>query len=75
MDFKLKHVLGNLLDSDYTSLFQGEGFSKVKNGLKDDKKDILCRYCENACDISGLAKLYNPLIRRINKLASYCLRR
>ena len=37
MDFKLKHVLGNLLDSDYTSLFQGEGFSKVKNGLKDDK--------------------------------------
>jgi len=46
LDWSLKHVLGNLLVSDYGSLFKSEEFLKIIKGLKDDSSDILCRYCE-----------------------------
>jgi len=46
MDWSLKHVLGNLLVSDYESLFKSEEFFKIIKGLKNDSSDILCRYCE-----------------------------
>jgi sulfatase maturation enzyme AslB (radical SAM superfamily) len=45
-DFGLKHILGNLVTSDYDSLFRGEEYKKVIGGLLDDSVDILCRYCE-----------------------------
>jgi len=45
-DFGMKHVLGNLLVSDYKHLFSGEEILRVRRGLKDDTMDILCRYCE-----------------------------
>ena len=39
-DYGMKHVLGNLIASDYESLFLGEEFKKLKNGQKDDSLDI-----------------------------------
>lgn len=48
MDWSLKHRLGNLLKSDYRSLFRNKEFTGVLNGLKDDSADILCRYCDCA---------------------------
>jgi len=48
MDYRLRHVLGNLTSSDYSDLFHSESFQRVQNGLDDDSYDILCRYCENA---------------------------
>ena len=48
MDYGMKHMLGNLISSDYTSLFNSEEFHKLQKGLNDDSLDILCRYCENA---------------------------
>jgi hypothetical protein len=48
MDYGMQHVLGNLLVTDYSSLFKSEEFRKLQKGLEDDSFDILCRYCENA---------------------------
>lgn len=51
MDYSMKHVLGNLLSSDYDSLFNSEEYLKLQKGLNDDSSDILCRYCENASPV------------------------
>jgi hypothetical protein len=48
MDYGMRHILGNLISSDYASLFNGKEFFKLQKGLDDDSIDILCRYCENA---------------------------
>jgi len=49
MDYKLKHILGNLLElKNYDDLFKSGEFQKIKKGLKDNSVDILCRTCENA---------------------------
>jgi sulfatase maturation enzyme AslB (radical SAM superfamily) len=48
MDYGLQHVLGNLLLTDYESLFHGEVFKQLRQGLDDDSSEILCRYCDNA---------------------------
>ncbi|RLD45730.1 MAG: hypothetical protein DRJ05_00255 [Bacteroidetes bacterium] len=50
MDWELKYFLGNLLHSDYDSLFQSNTFKEILKGFKDDKSEILCRYCE-LCEI------------------------
>ena len=46
MDWSLKHILGNLLEEDYTSLHKGKAFEKIRVGLSDTGSDILCRSCE-----------------------------
>jgi hypothetical protein len=46
MDWGLRHRLGNLIESDYDSLFKGSPFLAVLNGHKDGSFDILCRTCE-----------------------------
>jgi hypothetical protein len=46
-DYGLKHILGNLLVSDYNSLFEGEEHKKLVRGLSDDSVDTICRYCDN----------------------------
>ena len=48
MDFGLKHILGNLLLSDYNSIIDSDEYKRVIKGLKDDSIDILCRYCSAA---------------------------
>lgn len=45
-DYGMKNMLGNLMQSNYDSLFAGEAYKKVTEGLLDDSVDILCRYCE-----------------------------
>lgn len=46
MDYGMKHRLGNLLASDYHSLFRSEEYIKLQRGLTDDSLDILCRHCD-----------------------------
>lgn len=48
MDYGLKHILGNLLTSDYQSLFQGTEYKKIQRGLDNQDIDIICRGCEIA---------------------------
>lgn len=59
-DYGMKHVLGNIVSSSYESLFNGNEFAKVKQGLQDESIDILCRNCDNFCyNIDLVAKIYN----------------
>jgi len=44
-DYGIRHTLGNLLYSDYNSLFKSKEFNKVKKELLDPKSDVICRYC------------------------------
>ncbi|MDN3647003.1 SPASM domain-containing protein [Pontixanthobacter aestiaquae] len=48
MDWDLKHVIGNLLETDYDALLSGAEFQKVLRAQVDDNIDILCRTCEVA---------------------------
>ena len=48
MDYGMQHILGNLISSNYTSIFKGKEFLKLQKGLNDESINILCRYCENA---------------------------
>ncbi len=48
MDFGSKHVIGNLLEQSYDSVFTGPQFTTILRGLEDESVDILCRTCEIA---------------------------
>jgi hypothetical protein len=80
MDYGMQHILGNLVSSDYTSLFDNKDFYKLQKGLNDDSIDILCRYCENASPLeeynlaekkdirSKIKKYVNKLIHRMQSI-------
>lgn len=62
MDYGLKHIIGNLLTSNYQSLFTSPEFQRVKQGLKNGSVDILCRYCDMFATNQDIrAKIYNSL--------------
>lgn len=48
MDWDMKHMIGNLLETRYESLFESPEFKTVMRGHLDDSIDILCRGCEIA---------------------------
>jgi sulfatase maturation enzyme AslB (radical SAM superfamily) len=52
MDYKKKHVLGNLLDTDYQALFTGEGMtSLLELNSMNEFSDSLCKSCTDAMPI------------------------
>jgi len=46
MDWNLKHILGNLLKTNYRSLFKSKEFKNILKELKENSSNILCRTCE-----------------------------
>jgi hypothetical protein len=46
MDWSLKHVLGNLLSSEYSAIHSGKAYIDLLNSLIHPEADILCRECE-----------------------------
>jgi hypothetical protein len=46
MDYGLDHVLGNLLESSFESVFWGTEVQQVLRGREDESIDVLCRTCE-----------------------------
>lgn len=50
MDFGMKHVLGNLAKQSYEELFTGKEMQKIKEAMKDDRLDIICRRCSSAIE-------------------------
>lgn len=61
-DYNMKHVIGNLLFQSFEEILRGPELIKIREGLKDEKKDILCRYCEYTYNINWKAKLLNKNI-------------
>ena len=50
MDWRLKHILGNLFRDSYEDLYKTIEYRKIIKGLIDDKIDIVCRQCERATE-------------------------
>lgn len=49
MDYGMKHVLGNLLESSYEEIMNGAELQRIKKGLSGNLEiDILCRHCSCA---------------------------
>jgi radical SAM protein with 4Fe4S-binding SPASM domain len=46
MDYGLRHILGNLIDSDYASLYQSREYRRVISSFASSDCDSLCRRCE-----------------------------
>ena len=66
MDYSQEYILGNLLTSDYNSLFRGKVYADVKKGLRDKSSDIICRYCERyAYEAAPLRRLYHLYINQL----------
>jgi hypothetical protein len=45
-DMGLKHILGNLKETDYNSLFQSKEFVRIKAGFYRKDPDLLCSHCD-----------------------------
>ncbi len=65
-DYNMKHVLGNLLKTDYNSLFTDKEYLKIQKGLKNDKTDILCRYCTTYAHQLKSENIFINLIKKIS---------
>lgn len=58
-------MLGNLTSSDYDSLFYSKEFLGVKQGLREESCDVLCRFCDRfAYNVSLFARICNGLSLR-----------
>lgn len=55
MDFGLKHVLGNLLDSDYEEIINDDAYQMLRQQMGGSRKDadILCRKCTSSSEIKN----------------------
>ena len=58
-DFGMQHILGNLTEQDYGSLFEGPEFLSVQRGLRMASLPILCRRCEEAREVSLTYRILN----------------
>lgn len=52
-DFGMKHVLGNLLESDYEEIMNGVISLDLERRMNEFDSDILCRNCSFAQNIEG----------------------
>lgn len=46
MDWSLRHILGNLLEQDYSGIHSGKIYTQLQASLLNPDADILCRDCE-----------------------------
>lgn len=61
-DYGMKHILGNLLTSDYASLFRGTEYLKVKRGLRVPSIESLCRKCDTfSYPVNIFTKVFSPI--------------
>lgn len=63
-DFGQKHLLGNLVTSDYASLFTSAEFQRVVDSLEDESIDSLCRQCVlHSFPENPVRRLYHKVLR------------
>lgn len=78
MDYDTDYVIGNLLNSDYDSLFKGDKFQEILKKLDSDDSEIMCRTChvsippnsvqikykENSSEVHLLYAVFEELLMR-----------
>jgi sulfatase maturation enzyme AslB (radical SAM superfamily) len=53
MDFSLRHIIGNLGQQPYDSLFSSDEYLRVVRAMASDGQDILCRGCHKAVPVAS----------------------
>lgn len=56
-DYGMRHVLGNLLEKDYPSLFRDKEYLRIKKCMKRGGKGTLCYTCEGGVEIYSFLNL------------------
>lgn len=74
MDWSIKHRLGNLINSNYKSIYKNKEYARVLKGLKDNNSDILCRYCEIYDTYYGKENLISYYSKKIKRILSLLIR-
>lgn len=62
-DFKMEHILGNLLTQDYADILQSKELGKITSGLKDSSSEVLCRYCVASCNTKHDLAYYRNILQ------------
>jgi radical SAM protein with 4Fe4S-binding SPASM domain len=63
MDYGMRHIIGNLLETDLQTIYRGKEFKKIVNGMLNDREDILCRRCERYAYPLGIrSKIINKYL-------------
>tara|TARA_B100000586_G_scaffold263593_1_gene233101 strand:- start:117 stop:1181 length:1065 start_codon:yes stop_codon:yes gene_type:complete len=59
MDYGLQHIIGNLLELSYDSLFKTDMYKEFHKKQKSYDENILCRFCDEAIPQSELTSNQN----------------
>ena len=70
MDYGLQHIIGNLLELSYDSLFKTDMYMEFEKKQKSHDENILCRFCDEAIPVSELTEKQNLKIQIENNLNS-----
>ena len=59
MDYGLQHIIGNLLEQNYDSIFETEKYMEFRKKQKSQEENLLCRTCPEAISQSTLTEKQN----------------
>jgi radical SAM protein with 4Fe4S-binding SPASM domain len=59
MDYGLQHIIGNLLEQNYDSIFKTEKYMEFRKKQKSHDGNVLCRFCPEAISQSTLTEKQN----------------
>ena len=70
MDYGMKHILGNLLEQEWSDIIFGDEYQKIEKGMYDDSIPILCRKCSAAKPMKDFPQLnlLGPNAIRTNRI-------
>lgn len=68
MDFGLRHVVGNILDTSYDDLRQSETYRKIRRSRLAWNGSELCRSCRWAYSASRVAKVVGRDLRKLRDM-------
>jgi len=66
-DYGMDHVIGNLVSSDYSSLFQSKESQNVLDKLSQYDSDIMCRTCNHSIPAKKTSIIKYSIRNKINK--------
>lgn len=65
-DYGMDHVIGNLVSSDYSSLFQSKEFQNVLDKMSQYDSDIMCRTCNFSIQAKKTSIIRHSIRKKLN---------